>query len=228
MANEPRDPTVNVAMLGLRNIGLFTTVTGNRLKTGVTDALEPVAIGAISAVNMPVVPAGGLPNRVAVPFPLSIRGIHGAPDLKFQKTWVRAPVDVTTIELGAPATNVALLGGPKLAAGAGARSIPKAWTTVSREFDAVIPQVGLPLISTQKRLPGRPAVPLKVPVPLPLSVKINPGKWSRSPGSTDKLGGGNPVVVTRKLTGKPAVPLSLEGEVIATCWLTSRPKFLQG
>src|SRR5271166_409351 len=62
MANEPRDPTVNVAMLGLRNIGLFTTVTGNGVKTGVTDALEPVAIGAISAVNVPVVPAGGLPK----------------------------------------------------------------------------------------------------------------------------------------------------------------------
>ena len=79
MANEPRDPTVNVAVLGLRNIGLFTTVTGNGLKTGVTDALEPVAIGAISAVNVPVVPAGGLPNRVAVPFPLSIRNHPGRP-----------------------------------------------------------------------------------------------------------------------------------------------------
>ncbi len=57
MANEPCDPTVNVAVLGLRNIGWFTTVTGNGLKIGVTDALEPAAIGAISAVNVPVVPA---------------------------------------------------------------------------------------------------------------------------------------------------------------------------
>src|SRR5271163_2328492 len=84
MANEPRDPTVKVAVLGLRNIGLFTTVTGNGVKTGVTDALEPVAIGAISAVNVPVVPAGGFPNRVEVPFPLSIRVIQGALDLKLQ------------------------------------------------------------------------------------------------------------------------------------------------
>src|SRR5271154_973974 len=208
MANDPLDPTVNVAVLGLRNVGLFTTVTGNGVKTGMTEAFEPVAIGAISAVDVPVVPAGGLPNRVAVPFPLSTRRlIQGGPDLNFQETWVLAPVDASTTEFDAPATNIASLGGPKLAAGAGARSIPKAWRTVSREFDAVIPQVGLSSISTQKRLPGRPAVPLMVPVPLPLSLKINPGKKSRSPGSTDKLGGGNPVVVTWKLTGKPAGPV---------------------
>ena len=216
IANEPRDPTVNVAVLGLRNIGLFTTVTGNGLNTGVMDAAEPIAIGAISTVNVPVVPAGGWPNKVAVPFPLSTRTNHDVLDLKFQKTWVRALVDVTGTELDAPAMNVASLGGPKLAAGAGARSIPKAWITVSREFDAVIPQVGLPSIIRQKVLPGWLGLPLKVPVPLPLSLKFKPGNRSRRTGLTDRLGGGDPVVVTSKLTGKPAVPLSTGGEVIPT------------
>ena len=221
MAKEPSDPTVNVAVLGLRNSGWFTTVTGNEVNTGLTDAAEPAAIGAISAVNVPLVPAGGLPNRVAVLSPLSIRTNQGGADLKFQETWVRAPMDVTLTELDAPAMNVASAGRRKVAAGAGTRLMPKPWIIVPCEFDAITPQPALPLIRTQATWSGRSDVPLMVPVPLPLSVNFNPGKWSSNEGVTDKLSGGIPVAVTWKLTGNPAVPVSIDGEVIPNCWLTS-------
>ena len=56
-------------------------------------------------------------------------------------------------------------------------------------------------------------------VPLPRSLKESPE--TNTPGSTDSLGVGDPVVVTRKLTGKPAVPVSVAGEVIPRCGLTS-------
>ena len=59
-----------------------------------------------------------------------------------------------------------------------------------------------------------------VAVPLSLSLKESPG--TKTPGSIDNLGVGDPVVVTRKLTGKPAVPVSFAGEVIPRCGLTSR------
>ena len=61
-----------------------------------------------------------------------------------------------------------------------------------------------------------------VAVPLSLSLKESPE--TNTPGSIDNLGVGAPVVVTRKLTGKPAVPVSVAGEVIPRCGLTSRLK----
>src|SRR5580704_3043917 len=60
MANDPGAPTVNAAMLELTNVGSFTTFTGNGLKTGPRDAVEPTAIGATSVVKVPLVPAGGM------------------------------------------------------------------------------------------------------------------------------------------------------------------------
>src|ERR1700757_873062 len=85
IANELCDPTVNVALFGLRNVGLFTTVTGNEVKTGFglgkeTFPVEPSAVGAIWAVKVPLVPAGGVPKSVAVPSPLSLRDNQGGAD----------------------------------------------------------------------------------------------------------------------------------------------------
>jgi hypothetical protein len=181
---------------------------------------EPSAVGAISAVNVPRVPAGGVPKRVAVPFPLSVRDNHEGADPRLHETGVCAPTEVKTIEFGAFVMNVASDGGPMLAAGAGAMLTPKPWTTVPCELDATTPQPALPLIRIQTWVPDFCGVPLMVPEPLPLSVNVNPNGLSNA-GSTDRLIGGSPVVVTWKLTGKPAVPPSVEGEVTIRCWLTS-------
>jgi len=55
-------------------------------------------------------------------------------------------------------------------------------------------------------------------VPLPLSVNVSPSKGND--GETVRLGGGTPVVVTRKFTGRPAIASSSE-EVIDGSSLTS-------
>lgn len=129
IANELCDPTVKVAVLGLSSVGWLTTVTGYEVKAGCEFGkrldCEPSAIGAIWAVNVPRVPAGGVPKSVAVPFPLSARDNHEGADPRLHETGVCAPTEVKTIELGAFVMNVASDGGPMLAAGAGAILMPK-------------------------------------------------------------------------------------------------------
>src|SRR5262249_25645565 len=119
MLNEPLFPTVKVATLSLRNKGVFATVTGNGKKRGTLAAKEPVAIGAMSTVKVPVVPAGGAPNKLKVPLPSSLATIQGGVDLTFQRIGVVAPLVAITTRLDVPATKVASLGGPRLAVGAG-------------------------------------------------------------------------------------------------------------
>jgi len=93
---------------------------------------EPKAYGPSSGENIPVVPVGGMPCKVAVPLPLSVRLNQDGNDdcSETQLTGVMAPEDVSTTELGTPAMNVAEVGGPKLASGAEATLIVKDWGTV--------------------------------------------------------------------------------------------------
>jgi hypothetical protein len=85
---------------------------------------------------------------------LSTRVNQGVPDLNFQATRVIAPVDVSKTEFLAPAMNVAWVGRPKLAGGAGARLIRKAWMTVPSKFEATTPQPALPFMMGQNTAPG--------------------------------------------------------------------------
>src|SRR5262249_32948842 len=69
-SNDPYAPTVNVAELGPRKTGASTTVrVYGSLNTSIIPA--PTATGVKSTEYPPVVPAGGVPLRVAVPSPLS-------------------------------------------------------------------------------------------------------------------------------------------------------------
>jgi hypothetical protein len=139
----------------------------------------------------------------------------GTDALKLHEIGVVAPVEVNTTELGAPAMNVADVGWLKDGEGAGGICIATNWLTVPCcELDAVMLQPGRLLMQIRKSGPG---IPLKVPVPFPLSVNVIPGIDI----SVDSAGGGTPVVVTRKFRGTPAFPLMTLGEVMARVVPTS-------
>src|SRR4051812_32031382 len=91
----------------------------------------------------------------------------------------------------------------------------------------------MPQLIKQLNSPGIEAVPLIVAVPLPLSLKDNP-RLENVPDSAvsmESWGAGPPVATTRNETGNPAVPLSVRGEMIASCvatliemvWVTGLP-----
>src|SRR5215471_6625148 len=91
-------------MFGLVNTGVFTTVSG-KLNSTLT---APVAAGTIPRLNVPVVPAGGVPLSVAVPFPLSwILTQDRETESRLHESGVVSPLAVNRTWLGTPAVKFA-------------------------------------------------------------------------------------------------------------------------
>jgi hypothetical protein len=122
----------------------------------------------------------------------------------------------------APGEHVPVNGHPgMLATGADARLIFNACLKVPCELVAVIPQGPDVPLTRHSYSPGVEGVPLMIAVPFPLSWRVNPRSDKKvNAGSTVIAGAGFPVATTRNDTGKPAVPVSASGEMIASCVAT--------
>src|SRR6266851_1505780 len=115
-----------------------------------------------------------------------------------------------------PAVNVAEAGPTMLGDGAKATLTVNGWVTLPFRLVATIPQgrtVPSPAcVIVQEPTNVASGVPLMVAVPSPLS--LNDSAPARVRPCRESLGTGNPVVVTRKFTGTPAVTLRELGEVM--------------
>ncbi len=144
--------------------------------------------------KLPSVPDAAVPARVAVPLPLSLNvmPVGSAPDSVIAA--VGLPVVVTENDPAVPTVKVAA---PPLVMAGACRTVivSVCWTE----------PYALVAVSGTAYVPAVVGVPDRVPVPLPLSVKVTPGGRLDQP----RLGAGDPLVVTVKLNAVPAVPVAL-------------------
>src|SRR3954453_11088109 len=120
-ANVPAAPTVKVVLLPLVMAGACCTVSVKFcVAFGATPLLPVMTIGYV-----PPVPAFGVPARVAVPLPLSVKvTLAGRPPVSLRATLTGKPVVVTLNVPAAPTVKVVLA--PLVIAGA--------WFTTSVKF----------------------------------------------------------------------------------------------
>jgi len=157
----------------------------------------------------PPVPAAGVPLSVAVPFPLSVKVTPLGSAPVSARDGIGVPVAVTVNVPRVPTVNVVLLA--LVITGAVFTVSMKLWLTGEpTPLVAVNVMVDVPLVPDA-------GVPLSVPVPFPLSVKVTP--LGSVPDSLS-VGLGNPVVVTVKLPGAPTVKVALFALVMAGAWST--------
>jgi hypothetical protein len=201
--NVPGVPAVNVTLFALVMAGAWSTVS---VKFWVPFGAIPFA-----AVNvMGKEPAAvGVPFSVPVPFPLSVKVTPLGSVPASVRAGAGKPVAVTVNVPAAFTVNVALFA--LVIFGASSTVSVKFWTAFApTPFEAVN------LIGYVPPLPDTGA-PARVPVPLPLSVKVRP------PGSAPvsvRAGAGKPVVVTLNEPAVPAVKVTLLALVKAGAWPT--------
>jgi hypothetical protein len=169
------------------------------------------ALGGVLLVAVKVkayaaaVPAAGVPLSVPVPLPLStkvtpdgnaapVRAIVGAGN----------PVVVTVNVPAEPTVKLTVV----------ALVIAGAWFTVSVNACAGLAPIVLVAVMEIAYVPPVPAaaVPLKVPVPLPWSAKVNPA--GSAPPPIASVGVGSPLVVTVKDPATPIVKVALAALVM--------------
>src|SRR5262249_8767013 len=159
----------------------------------------------------------GVPARVAVPSPLSVKVTPlGSKFAGILSAAVGKPAVVTVNEPGLPTVNVVLL----------ALVMAGAWFTVRVKGVGRASRRAIWAVMVKGKVdgwaPSLAGVPARVAVPSPLSVNVTP------PGST--LAGmlsaaaGKPVVVTVNEPGLPTVNVVLLALVMTGAWFTVRVK----
>jgi hypothetical protein len=153
-----------------------------------------------------------VPDRVAVPFPLSEKLTPVGSDPDSLRSGVGVPVVVTVKEPEEPSLKIVLL--DEVMFGACSTEV----TVSVKLWFAGLPT---PLLAVKVigKLPLDVGVPDKLAVPFPLSVKVTP---AGSVPVSLRAGVGLPVVVTRKLPDTPLEKVVLDVEVMAGDWSTVR------
>jgi hypothetical protein len=177
-------------------------------------ALLPTLLEAVNVSwYTPPVPVAGVPLRVAVLLPLSLKvtPLGNAPLSVSVTNGMPVPVTVKLPLCPTPKTAVPAL----VMVGAAPSIRRKLWVALLPE---VLWAVMVKRTSPASLLAG---VPLRVAVPLPLSLKVTP--LGKKPDSV-RLGAGNPVVVTRKEFEAVTAKVVSAALVICGATLTSRVK----
>lgn len=193
---EPAVPTANVALLALVMAGAWST-----FNVKLCEVLPELLLVLMVIAYFPPVPAAGVPAKVAVPLWLSANVTPAGNGLVSVKVGVGVPVVVTENVPAVPTVNVVLLA--LVIANAASTVSVKVWTAA-----APTPFAAVKLIEYVPPLPEA-GVPLRVAVPLPLSLKVTP-LGSAPVSATD--GVGKPVVSTVNDAEAPTlnvVPLGL-------------------
>ena len=204
--NVPAVPTVNVVLLALVITGAALALFTVSVKALV--AAEPTPLLAVNVMEYALlVPAAGVPDKVPVPFPLSLKVTPPGSAPVWVKAGVGAPVAVTENVPAVPTVNVVLLAlviaGP----------VFEVFTVRVKAWVAGVP-IPFVAVSVTEYAPPVPdaGVPLNVPTPFPLSAKLTPD--GSTPASV-KAGVGKPVVITANDPGVPTTNAVLLGLVKA-------------
>jgi hypothetical protein len=154
----------------------------------------------------PPVPAAGVPLSVAVPLPwsMNVTPAGNTPASVIGAT-VGNPVVVTVNVPALPTAKVVVL----------ALVIAGAWPTVSVKTCVAFGSTPLLAVIVSKYEPplAAPGVPLRVAVPLPLSVKVTP--VGSAPFSVTVPTTGDPLIVTVNVPALPTVNVAVLPLVIA-------------
>lgn len=155
---------------------------------------------------MPAVPAPGVPPSVPVPFPLSLKATPLGSAPVSVRDGVGVPVAVTENVPVVPVVNVVL---PALVI---TGATVAAFTVRVKAWVAGVP-TPLLAVNVREYVPAVPdaGIPLRVPEPFPLSVKVTPA--GSFPVSA-KDGAGKPVVKTVNDADMPAIKVVLLGLVM--------------
>ena len=203
--NEPALPSVNVALSPEVMAGGEALVT---VKSWVASGLTPLEASMVK-VNVPW--TVGVPEREAVPSPLSVKLTPVGRVPISDRAAVGYPVVVTVNEPALPSLKVAL--SPDVIDGGPSTVRVKDWVA-----SGLTP---LEASMVKVNVPSTVGVPASEAVPLPLSVKVTP---AGSAPDSDRDAVGYPVVVTVKLPAAPSEKAALLPEVIDGATPTVRVK----
>jgi hypothetical protein len=172
----------------------------------VADEPDPLPAMKVSTC-VPPVPVAGVPARVAVPLPLSVK-----------VTPVGSVPDSPSAGVGNPvALNVKVPAVPAVKVVEGADVMAGGWSTVRVKLWVAGEPTPLVAVMVMGYVPPVPlaGVPARVAVPLPLSVKVTPvGSVPDSPSDA----AGNPVAVTVKVPADPVVNVVEAADDTAGAW----------
>ena len=194
--------TVRPLPVALRPLGAAGGPTTMRVKDWVASGPTPF-VAVIVNGYVPPVPAAGVPESVAVPFPLSLNLTPRGSAPVSDKPGVGTPVDVTVKAQALPTVQVVW----------SALVIPGAWLTVRVKVWVAAGLTPFVAVIVNGYVPPVPAagVPASVAVPSPLSVNVTP---DGSAPVSDNAELGTPVDVTVKVPAWPTVKVVPAGLVI--------------
>ena len=201
----PAVPTVNVVELADVMAGAASTVRVKDWVAGLPTPLEALMLKEKLPLTV------GVPDRVAVPLPLSAKPTPAGSVPVSERESVGLPVEVTVKLPALPSVNVVELA--DVMAGAASTVRVKDWVA------------GLPTplvaVMVKGKLPPTEGVPARVAVPLPWSTKVTP---AGSVPVSERPALGLPVEVTVKLPALPVVKVVELAEVMAGAASTVRVK----